>query len=213
MGNISAKENEKTNIEKTIESKVENTQISDTLGGGREKKIISKFRKKRKNKKGQRQYSKKINIGKFKLNYLLKLQDNTFDLVIDNYSKINLLNNIVAEMPPSEYRHFINNLNKYKKELDEIKDKISEEKYDKINHIYSNILDNNKLDKKLFIKKQNAGNKKLQKIPYKTRKGRNKKYKRSNNYKMNTSRRDKYNTNKKQYYRGKQMRRYHRFKN
>ena len=212
MGNISAKENEKTNLEKPQENIEIKTQISDTLDGGRNKKIISKFRKQR--KKGGRKYSKKLNIKKFNLNYLLDLTDNTFDLVIDNYkNRLELLNNIVAEMPPSQYRHFIDNVNKYIKQLDKIKDKISEEKYDKINHIYSSILDNNKLDKKLFIKKQNAGNKKIKKIPYKTRKGRNKKHKRSNNYKMNTSRRDKYTKNKKQYYRGKQMRRYHRFKN
>ena len=204
MGNISVKDNEQQkNTQKN------NLIISDTLGGGRDRKIVSKFRKDRKKR---RKNSKKVNSKPLNYNYLLELNDAKFDLIINNYvNTIDLLNNKITEMPPSQYRHFINNVNKYKKKLDDVKDKISEEKYIKINNIYTSILDNHTLENHTFEKKtkKHIGNK-IPKIQYKTR---HKKVKKNNKHRTNTSHRDKYNTKRKQYHRGKQMRRYHRFKN
>ena len=108
MGNISVKDNEQQkNTQKN------NLIISDTLGGGRDRKIVSKFRKDRKKR---RKNSKKVNSKPLNYNYLLELNDAKFDLIINNYvNTIDLLNNKITEMPPSQYRHFINNVNKYKK--------------------------------------------------------------------------------------------------
>tara|TARA_B100000700_G_C15045904_1_gene857916 strand:- start:568 stop:1170 length:603 start_codon:yes stop_codon:yes gene_type:complete len=200
MGNVSAKDNEQS------QNKQDNLNISDTLSGGRDKKIISKFRKKRLVK------SSEISIEKLNLKYLLNLSDAKFDLVISNYNRaLDLLNNIIAEMPPSESRHFINNIKNDKNKLDELKDKLDDNKYTKIIKIYSSILNNNKLESKekpkKHVKKINK-TRKTYRTNYKTKKGRNKKYKR--NIK---SHRDKYNKKRKQYHRGKHMRRYHRFKN
>ena len=224
MGNISAKDIHKQvkqndqpilELQKDTPEQITNT---DTLGGGRNRKIISKFRKERSFRKSIRNNSK-INIRTLKLRYLLSLLEPKFNLVINNYNKsFESLNDIIAEMPLSQYQHFLNNLKKYKIKLDKLKEqnKITLDKYTKINRIYSNILDTNKLPKKQ-VKIGGKLIRKISKTQYKTKKGnRNLKHKRTirkNNNKNRVSQRDKYITRRRQYHRGKQMRRYHRFKN
>ena len=225
MGNISAKDihkQVKKNVQPILElQKDTSEQITntDTLGGGQNKKIISKFRKERSFRKSFRNNSK-INIRTLNLRYLLNLSESKFNLISNNYNKsFDSFNDIVAEMSPSQYLHFFYNLKKNKIELDKLKeqDKINQDKYTKINKIYVNILDKNKLPKKqvneTLIRKKS-------KKQYKTKKGgrnvkqnrHNKSYK-SNNLKNMVSQRDKYNTRRRQCHRGKKMRRYHRFKN
>ena len=150
---------------------------------------------------------------------MLSLLEPKFNLIINNYNKsLDSLNDIVAEMPTYQYQHFLNNLKTSKIELDKLKErnKINQDKYTKINKIYSNILDKNELPKKQ-VKIGGKRIRKLSKTQYKTKKGyRNLKHKkpiRKNNIKNRVSQRDKYVTRRRQYHRGKQMRRYHRFKN
>jgi len=157
MGNISAKDihkQVKQNVQPILELQKDTpgqiTNTTDTLGGGRDRKIISKFRKERSFRKSIRNNSK-INIRTLKLRYLLSLLEPKFNLVINNYNKsLESFNDIIAEIPSSQYQQFLNNLKKYKIELDMLKEqnKITLDKYTKINKIYSNILDKNKLPQK-----------------------------------------------------------------
>ena len=224
MGNISAKDihkQVKQNVQPILELQKDTPEQitnTDTLGGGRNRKIISKFRKERSFRKSKRKNSK-INIKTLKLRYLLSFSGSKFNLIINNYNKsLDSLNDIVAEMPTYQYQHFLNNLKTSKIELDKLKErnKINQDKYTKINKIYSNILDKNELPKKQ-VKIGGKRIRKLSKTQYKTKKGyRNLKHKkpiRKNNIKNRVSQRDKYVTRRRQYHRGKQMRRYHRFKN
>ena len=222
MGNISAKDihkQVKQNVQPILELQKDTPEQitnTDTLGGGRNRKIISKFRKERSFRKSIRNNSK-INIRTLKLRYLLSLLEPKFNLIINNYNKsLESLNDIIAEMSLSQYQYFLNNLKKYKIELDKLKEqnKINQDKYTKINKIYSNILDKNKLPKK-----QVKGTliRKISKKQYRTKKGgrnlKQNRHNKSNNLKNRVSQKDKYNTKRRQYHRGKQMRRYHRFKN
>ena len=137
MGNISAKDihkQVKQNVQPILELQKDTPEQitnTDTLGGGRNRKIISKFRKERSFRKSIRNNSK-INIRTLKLRYLLSLLEPKFNLVYNNYNKSSeSLNDIIAEMPLSQYQHFLNNLKKYKVVLDKLKEqnKITLDKY------------------------------------------------------------------------------------